>query len=183
MGWKKADGLIEWRKKVGEEEANKISRKASNRGTKLHKVCEKYLLNEEDFLNNVDYVTLDLFKGIQPILNDRVDDIFMVENYLYSDFLRVAGTVDCIGKFDDKKSIIDFKTSNKLKKRDWIDSYFMQTACYAVMFEERTGISIPNLVIIIAVENEKPQIFIEKRNDWINPAYKVIKEYNAYHCL
>ena len=59
----------------------------------------------------------------------------------------------------------------------------MQTACYAVMFEERTGISIPNLVIIIAVENEKPQVFIEKRNDWINPAYKVIKEYNAYHCL
>ena len=181
LGWKKKDGLIEWRKRVGEEEANRISRRAADRGTRLHNVCEKFLLNDPDFLDGTDILTQDMFNSIYPILRDRVDDLYAIENSLYSDALGVAGRVDCIGRFDDKKSIIDFKTSTSQKREDWIHDYFMQTAIYAVMCEERTGISVPNLVIIIAVENDLPQIFIKKRNDWINPAYQLIKEFKKHH--
>ena len=82
--------------------------------------------------------------------------------------MEVAGTVDCIAEYDGKLAVIDFMTSSKLKQRDWIHGYFMQTSAYAVMFEERTGIPIGKLVIIIAVDDEEPQIFIEKRDDWID---------------
>jgi genome maintenance exonuclease 1 len=91
----------------------------------------------------------------------------MLECPLYSDYLRVAGTVDCIAEWNGRLSIIDFKTSRKVKKRDWIENYFMQEAAYAVMFEERTGKKVSQLVTVIAVDNEDPQVFIEHRDEWI----------------
>ena len=177
LDWNKKDSLIEWRKRVGEEEANRISRTAANRGTKLHAVCESYLQNEPLDFKKLNFLTIDLFKSIQPIIDERLDDVLAIELQMYSEHLGLAGTVDCVAKFDGKNSVIDFKTSSKPKRQEWIDNYFMQTACYAVMFEERTGICIPNLVVLIAVESSVPQVFIQKRDKWIDKAKKTINEY------
>jgi genome maintenance exonuclease 1 len=171
-------GILDLRKKVGEEAANAISTRAANRGTRIHQLCEDFLLGEHV---EPDIFDQDLFKKIRTHL-DRIDNIHALESPLYSDHLEVAGTVDCIAEYDGKLAVIDFKTSSKLKQRDWIHGYFMQTSAYAVMFEERTGIPIGKLVIIIGVDDEEPQIFTEKRDDWIDGfkdlrlQYKQIKQ-------
>jgi genome maintenance exonuclease 1 len=171
-------GILDWRKKVGEEAANAISTRAANRGTRIHQLCEDFLLGEHV---EPDIFDQDLFKKIRTHL-DRIDNIHALESPLYSDHLEVAGTVDCIAEYDGKLAVIDFKTSSKLKQRDWIHGYFMQTSAYAVMFEERTGIPIGKLVIIIGVDDEEPQIFTERRDDWIDGfkdlrlQYKQIKQ-------
>ena len=107
-------------------------------------------------------------------LLDDIDQIHALETPLYSDHLQVAGTVDCIADFQGKLSVIDFKTASKPKDRDDIYNYFMQTAAYAVAFEERTGIPIGRLVIIMAVENDDPRLFIEKRDNWIG-GFKMLR--------
>jgi len=158
--------ILEWRKRVGEAEANRISTKASSRGTRVHKLCEDYLNNE---LNTDRYMpdSVGMFKSIQPIIDQYVDNIYAIEAPLYSDHLKVAGRVDCIAEFDGKLSIIDFKTSSRQKSEDKIQNYFMQCAAYAVMFEERTGIPVPRIAIVITVDSDHPQVFVKKRNDYI----------------
>lgn len=166
--------ILEWRKRVGEEEANRISTKASSRGTRVHKLCEDYLNNE---LNTDRYMpdSVGMFKSIQPIIDQYVDNIHAIEAPLYSDYLRVAGRVDCIAEFDGKLAIIDFKTSSRQKSEDKIQNYFMQCAAYAVMFEELTGIPVPRLAIIMAVDSDHPQLFVKKRNDYIG-MFKTYRE-------
>lgn len=161
------DKIIEWRKRVGEEEANRISTKASSRGTRVHKLCENYLNNEDDYTRNIMPDALVMFKSIQPILDQYVNNIHALEVPLYSDHLRVAGRVDCIAEFDGKLSVIDFKTASKPKEEKWILNYFMQCAAYAVMYEERTKITVPRIAVVIAIDGEQPQIFVKKRNDYI----------------
>jgi genome maintenance exonuclease 1 len=156
--------IMEWRKRVGEEEANRISARASNRGTRIHTLCENYLLGESAVPELFD---AELFGSLKKHLNN-IDNIHALESPLYSDHLEVAGTVDCIAEFEGKMSVIDFKTSSKVKDRNDIHSYFMQTAAYAVAFEERTGIPIGRLVIIMGIDNDDSKIFIEKRDDWID---------------
>ena len=180
------DKIIEWRKRVGEEEANRISTKASNRGTKVHKICENYLNNEEDYARtNPAHIhktmpdTIAMFKSLQPLLHEHVNNIHALEIPLYSHHLKVAGRVDCIAEYDGKLSIIDFKTSNKLKDESWIKGYFMQCSAYAVMYEERTGIPVSQIVIMIAVESEHPQVFIKKRNDYIKDFISYREAYDA----
>jgi hypothetical protein len=158
-----AKGIAEWRKRVGEAEANRVSGRASARGTRIHSNCESYLLGESF---EPDMFDAEMFNSIKFLL-DQVDNIHALEDPLYSDHLQVAGTVDCIGEFQGKLSVIDFKTASKPKDRDDIHNYFMQCAAYAVAFEERTGIPIGRLVIIMAVENDDPRWFIEKRDNWI----------------
>jgi genome maintenance exonuclease 1 len=167
--------IREWRQRVGEEEANRVSSRASRRGTRIHSLCESYLLNQEV---NPDIFDLDAFKSIRPQL-DNIDNIHCLETQLYSDHLQVAGTVDCIAEYNGRLSIIDFKTSSREKHRDNIHSYFMQTSAYAVMFEERTGIPVDRLVILIAVD-EKPDcsVFIEKRDDWIGEFLELRETYS-----
>lgn len=109
-----------------------------------------------------------MFKPLQPILDEYVDNIHALEAPLWSSHLRVAGTVDCIAEFSGKLSVIDFKTSNKPKKEEWIENYFMQCAAYAVMYEERTGTPINRLAVLITVQDSEPQIFVKKRDDYIN---------------
>ena len=161
------DKILEWRKRVGEEEANRISTKAAGRGTRVHTLCENYLNNEEDYARKTMPDSVAMFKSIQPLLDQNVNNIHALEVPLYSHHLRVAGRVDCIAEYDGKLSIIDFKTSGKLKEESWIKGYFMQCSAYAVMYEERTGIPVPQIVIMIAVDSEHPQVFIKKRNDYI----------------
>ena len=180
------DKILEWRRRVGEEEANRISTKASNRGTKVHKICENYLNNEEDYARtNPAHIhktmpdTIAMFKSLQPLLDEHVNNIHALEIPLYSHHLRVAGRVDCIAEYDGKLSIIDFKTSNKLKDESWIKGYFMQCSAYAVMYEERTGIPVSQIVIMIAVDSEHPQVFIKKRNDYIKDFISYREAYDA----
>lgn len=161
------EGILEWRKRVGEEEANRISTQAARRGTRIHTICENYLKNEDDYIKGHMPSSVALFKTVQPILDERINNIHAIEVPLYSHHLEVAGRVDCIGEFDGKLSVIDFKTSSKPKQEDWIVNYFMQCAAYAVMYEERTKIPVSRLAIVIAVENDDPQVFVKKRNDYI----------------
>jgi hypothetical protein len=169
--------IQKWRARVGEEEANKISHRASTRGTAVHLIIEKYLDNvenfDEEFMPNV----VQNFKDVQPVLDERIGKIYMQEAPLYSDHLGIAGRVDCIAEFDGVLSIIDFKTSRKKKKKEWITNYFIQESGYAIMFEERTGIPIVNLVTIIAVDDEEPQVFVEHRDNWAPKLLETINEY------
>ena len=165
-----------WRKRVGETEAIKISGKASRRGTRLHSVCESYIQNDDEFLaEELPHIT-ELFKTIEPFL-ERIDNVHGVELGLYSDHFGVAGRTDLIAEFDGKLSIIDYKTSNRTKKKDWCESYFAQCAFYAVAYEELTKIPVPQVVVIIAVDNEQPQLFVEKRDDWIDKIWEAKKLY------
>jgi len=123
-------GLLEWRKKVGEEQANKISKAAASRGTKLHTHVENYL-NNINAIDEMSFIQKELFASILPELH-KINNIHVQEQKLYSDYLRLAGTVDCIGEYEGKLAVIDFKTSSKLKKKEWISSYFMQCAAYAI---------------------------------------------------
>ena len=131
------------------------------------------LFRSRDEVCEPDIFDRELFGSITPWLDD-INNIHALEDPLYSDFLQVAGTVDCIADFQGKLSVIDFKTSSKLKNRDWIHGYFMQTSAYAVMFEELTGIPVGRMLILIGVDNENPQVFVERRDDWINE-FKVLR--------
>ena len=172
----KKEGIIAWRKRVGEEKANKISTQASRRGTKVHKLCEDYLNNENNLFEGYTPDNVVMFKSIQTILNE-IEVVYAQERTLFSHHLKTAGRVDCVGKFRGKPHIIDFKTSNKPKKWEWIDNYFMQGSAYSVMWEEMTGIAIPYMAIIIAVADDTPQVFVENRDTWINKFIEVRTNY------
>ena len=133
--------IQEWRKRVGETEANKVSGKASRRGTSVHSVCESYIKNEEGFLDGQTPNIVELFKAIEPFL-ERIDNIHGVELGLYSDHFGVAGRTDLIAEFDGVLSVIDYKTSNRTKKKEWCESYFAQGAFYGVAYEELTKIPV-----------------------------------------
>lgn len=177
LGDLKKDVIIKWRERVGEEEANRISTQAARRGTAVHHMCEDYI-NNLPYLNRRMPHEIELFNSIKPILDERINNVHCQELAMWSEHLGVAGRVDCIAEFDGKLSIIDFKTSSKPKREDWIDNYFMQEAGYAIMYEERTGIPVSQLVTVIAVEQGgEPQVFIQKRDDWAKPLLQAIKSY------
>ena len=147
-----------WRARVGEEEANKITRKATSRGTDLHTLVEDYLHNRN--LSDVQPISEHLFKIAKPTLN-RINNIYTLEGSLYSQYLGVAGTVDCIAEFDGELAIIDFKTSKQPKPREWIDGYFVQCCAYACMLHELTGLSVKKFVIIMTCENGEVEVYEE----------------------
>lgn len=156
--------IYEWRQRVGEEKANKISRQASVRGTSIHKLCEDYLNNKALDIKAPD--KLEMFRSFTPLLN-RINNIHAQEIRMYSDHLRMAGTVDCIAEFDGKLTVIDFKTSSRLKDKLKIENYFMQCSAYAIMFEERFDIPISRTAVLIAVDGHEPQLFLEKRDNYV----------------
>jgi len=171
--------IFEWRDRVGAEVANKISRTASGRGTKLHTVCEKYLLNEMSDMKIQTMMpdTKELFFALKPHLDKNIGNIYSLEQALYSDELRMAGRVDCIAEWDGKLSVIDFKTASKSKDENYILNYFMQCTAYANMFEERTGQPIDQLVVAIAVVEDFPQIFVRNKTKYIPELNKFIDSY------
>jgi genome maintenance exonuclease 1 len=148
-----------WRKKVGEEEANRVNKLATSRGTDLHTLVEKHLLNETN-LPDVQLISKHLFKIIKPEI-DKINNIYALESSLYSKVLGIAGTVDCIAEYNGELSVIDFKTSKKEKPKDWIEHYFVQAAAYACMFYELTGISVKKLVILMACEDGSCVVYEE----------------------
>ena len=173
-------GIAKWRARVGEVEANKISSQASRRGTSLHTVCEKFLLNELTDLKmqSMMPMTKELFLQVKGLLSEHIGKIYCLEQALYSDKLKVAGRVDCIAEWKGKLSVIDFKSSSKLKTKGYIKNYFMQCSAYAEMFGEITGMPIEDIVVAIAVENEgKPQIFEEKKHGYLEELNSYIMNY------
>jgi len=174
----KGDSIQKWRKKVGEEEANKISGRASRRGTKFHSIMESYIGNQENFLKDPDIMPdmRQAFNQFVPIL-DRLDNVHYLETMLYSETLGLAGQVDCIAEFDGVPSIIDFKTSLKPKREDWILSYFEQCTCYSLMYEEMTSIRCKQIVVLISVDHEQPQVFVKDRNDYMPELARKIKQF------
>ena len=185
------DSIAKWRARVGEKEANRISYRASTRGTAVHEICEQYVNNDPDYdkymainpdngemkLTTRTPDLIDSFLKIKPILDERLTVVHAQEAPLYSTHLGVAGRVDCVGVFDGKLSIIDYKTSMKPKRLDWIKNYFMQESAYSIMWEERTGMPITQLVTIISVDNHEPQVFIEHRDNWVRPLRDTITQY------
>lgn len=170
------DGIQKWRNRVGATEANRISTKASRQGNAIHALCEKYIKNEEGFLTESMPHLVEMFESILPLL-DRVDNVHVTEGAMYSDELGLAGRTDLIAEFDGQLAIIDYKTSRRIKTWSMCHSYFMQGAFYAHAYEERTGIPINNIVIIMAVENEKPLLFRETKDRWIEPLNEVRHKY------
>ena len=171
------EGISRWRARVGAEEANRISTKASRQGNAVHKLCERYIQNEEGFLTESMPHLVEMFESILPLL-ERIDNVHCVEGALYSDELKLAGRTDLIAEFDGQTAIIDYKTSRRIKTWEQCHSYFMQGSFYAHAYEERTGIAINNIVIIMAVENEEPLLFRETKDRWLEPLKSVIYKYS-----
>ena len=150
--------FVKWRKKVGNEEADRITKAATGRGTDMHTLTEHYLKNEN--LPEVRPISDFLFKIAKGQLN-KIDNIYALEGPLYSKELGIAGTVDCIAEYNGELAIIDFKTSKKPKPRNWIEHYFVQCMAYGCMLYEMKGIPIKKLVIIMACENGECEVYEE----------------------
>jgi len=176
VGAKKKKAIMEWRARVGEEEANKISKQATSRGTNVHTICENYLNNEPYYMRGIMPDAVEYFLSIKPFL-DNIDNIHYQEQALWSKTLGMAGRVDCIAEYEGELSVIDFKTSSKVKRKEDVLDYFWQTTAYASMYEELIGTPIDNLVIIMAVKDSAPIIFKEKVKDHIDGLIDVITYY------
>ena len=177
LGHFKKKAMIEWRNRVGHEEADKVSTRASLRGTKFHNMMEGYLRGEDGFLDGVMPDMKQSFNDMKETL-DLVDNIHYIESPLYSENLGVAGRTDVIAEFGKTLSIIDFKTSTKQKKEQWIENYFEQGTAYALMYEELVGLPIDQIVILIATDDsDKPQVFIRDKNQYIESLLEKIHLY------
>ena len=171
----KKKGLQEWRKRVGEKEANKISTRALKQGTNVHNMIEEFLNNDQPDFTNL--IGVDLFRSIKPELIQRINNIHAQEVPLYSKHLGLAGRVDCIAEYEGRLSVIDFKTSRRPKKKEWIKDYFLQACAYSIMWEERTQLPIGQLVIMVSVMDNDPEIYIEYRDNWDKELCSVIQDY------
>lgn len=171
------DSIAAWRERVGDEEADRVSYRASRRGSEFHDLCEAYVNNVENYTEGYSKNIIGYFNNIRPILDKHVDNVRGQELALYSNYLGVAGRVDLVAEFDGKLSIIDYKTSKRPKTKDKIHSYFMQETGYAIMWEELYGQPITQLVTIMHVDNDEPRVFIEHRDNWADKLLEVIKQY------
>lgn len=176
LGAQKKQAIFEWRQRVGEVEANRISKQATSRGTNVHTICENYLNNKVDYMKGIMPDALEYFLSIKPFLN-KINNIHYQEAALWSKQLGMAGRVDCIGEYEGELAVIDFKTASRAKSRDSIMDYFWQTTAYSLMYEELIGVPINNLVIIMAVKDSQPLIINEKTSDHINGLVEAIHYY------
>jgi len=179
----KKAGLQRWRKRVGEAEADRISRRASGRGTEMHNICEDYLLNKDDYIHGRMPISVELFKNIQPILDEHVEVIYGNELALFSHTLKTAGRSDMFCRFMGVNTIVDFKSATTNKREDWIEDYFLQSTAYAIMLEELykdvKPIVIPQIAIIIAVEEgeNKYQLFTKQTSEYREKVKQTFGQY------
>ena len=176
ISWRNRDKFKAWRKKVGDDVANNITRKATHRGTDAHTLIEEYLNNSDTF-SNVLPLSQFLFKQAKPTL-DKIDNILCQEKALYSTNLGIAGSVDCIAEYEGELAVIDFKTSAKPKPREWIEDYFVQCAAYACMLYEMKGIMVKKFVIIMTCEDGSVEVYEERdKRKYINLLSEYISEF------
>jgi genome maintenance exonuclease 1 len=169
------EGINRWRKSVGNDVANNIMRSAAKRGTAVHQLVEDYLNNND--LSKQDVLPLALFTLLKPELDD-INNIVIQEGGLYSNKWGVAGRVDCIAEYQGKLSVIDFKTSTKEKKEEWVENYFIQGSAYCEMYEERFNQEINQVVILIVTECGAVQSFIKDKKDYLPLLKPAIEEFN-----
>ena len=181
------EAIYAWRKRVGNEEANRITKRSTTRGTMFHGLLEQYFLNQitdvEAFQTNAlaknPGVWFLFLTAIQE-LEKHIGKIYCIEDYLYSDEYGVAGAVDMIAEWDGKISVVDFKTSNRELREEWIENYFIQGTGYAKMFTERTGIQCDQLIIFAVPDDGIPQTFIKNVDDYTELLREAIRDYNNY---
>ena len=167
-------GIDKWRQRIGKQAADLESKRCLNRGSQFHKICELYLSNKI-IPNSFDALPMTMFNNTKEELG-KINLIHGLEKTLWSQELGIAGTSDCIANFANILSVIDFKTSTKPKNKSWISKYFLQECAYSLMYKERTGIDITNLVTILAIEDGSTQVFIENRDDWIDQLHDCLIE-------
>ena len=177
--FKNAQFFKEWRTKIGEDEANRITDRATQRGTAFHNIAEDYFkgeLNLDRYLEN-NPLSVRMFQAAKSTLN-KINKIHCLETFLYSHYLGLAGRVDCIAEFNGELAVIDFKTSTKEKQEAYIENYFVQETAYAAMFLERSGIEVKKIVTLIATEEGSIQVF-EKYNldDYLQLLKSYIEEF------
>jgi genome maintenance exonuclease 1 len=169
--------FVKWRERVGLEEANRITKRATTRGTDFHQVCQDYMENKE--LNWDDYqpLTKFMFYHLKPEL-DKINNIHAIERTLYSQYLGLAGRVDCIAEYEGELAVIDFKTSEKIKPEEWIENYFVQEMFYAAAYYEMTGKVVKKLITLMVTPGGEVKVF-DKRNkdDYIKLLVRYIKEF------
>jgi len=171
-------GILEWRERVGEEAANKITRAATSRGTKVHTMCEDYVANKPDYKNNRMPTTIELFNQIKPYLDNNLEEVYAIEGSLYSKKLKAAGKCDLICRMHGVNCIVDYKTSTKPKTEEYIENYFLQETAYAMMVEEMYKLPIFYIITLIAVEEGNLQFFVKRPHDYED---KVLNIFQAYH--
>jgi len=177
--FKNAQFFAEWRKRIGETEANRITARATQRGTAFHSMAEDYFkgaLDVNKYLEN-NPLSVRMFQSAKTTFN-RINNIHCLETFLYSHYLGLAGRVDCIAEYDGELAVVDFKTSTKEKSEKHIEHYFVQETAYAAMFLERTGIEVKKIVTLIAVEDGSIQVF-QKYNldDYLQLLKSYIEEF------
>lgn len=173
----KIKGLQEWRNRVGEEEANRVSGLALRRGTTIDKLIEDYILGQETLPGMLISHEI-VFNQMKKCIDENLEKLYGVKTQLYSNELKIAGEADFIGSWKGVTSIIDNKTSNKEKRKEYIEDYFLQTTIYSLMFEEMTSHKCPQVVIVIGCEDiPEAQCFVEPRSSFENKAKKIISDY------
>ena len=177
LGSQPKPGIEEWKEKVGYQEANKIMKESAALGTMVHSLCEDYLYNDK--LQCEDQEAISVFNRLRFLLGN-INNIYCIEAPLHSDILKVAGTADCIAEYNGVLSVIDFKTSRKPKREDWIEDYFIQAFFYSAAFFEMTGALPEQIVILIAVRNSfEVQIFkkpFKEMDTYIGKLIEIMKK-------
>ena len=169
--------FVKWRERVGIEEANRITKKATARGTDFHQVCQDYLENKELNWDDYQLLTKHMFHHAKPYL-DKINNIHAIERTLYSEYLGLAGRVDCIAEYEGELAVNDFKTSEKIKPEAWIENYFVQETFYAAAYYELTGQVVKKLITLMVTPSGEVKVF-DKRNkdDYIRLLVRYIKEF------
>ena len=173
--------FVKWRKRVGIEEANRITKKATTRGTDFHEAAQAYLENRDLVWEDYLPATKFMFHHAKPYL-DKINNIHAIERTLYSEYLGLAGRVDCIAEYDGELAVIDFKTSEKIKPEKWMENYFVQEMFYAAAYYELTEIPVTKLITIMVTPGGEVEVF-DKRNkgDYIKLLVRYIKEFVSHH--
>ena len=174
---RKKEGLIEWRKRVGDKVANYVAGKAAARGTKVHHMCEDYLNNEDINHHQKDFLPWCLFTQLKNKVLCNINNIYAQECGLYSDKYKVAGRADCIAEYDNVLSVIDFKTSTRERDDAWNENYYIQGSAYAEMFTELTGIDVSQIVILVVTEDGTVQEFVKKKFDYLEALKNSVTEW------
>lgn len=172
-GYAKKAFFAEWRKNNPEE-----AKRVSTRGTRFHSLVEKYLNNEEMDRKKINFADLFLFSQAEAEI-DNIDNIHLLETTLWSDTLKLAGRVDCIAEYNGKLSVIDFKSASREKPASDIKEYFMQATAYAIMYQERYGKAIDNIVIIMSSEDGMVNVYQVNPKQYVKDLFDTIKDYNA----
>ena len=170
------EGILEWRKAVGEDVANEVMRAAADRGSKVHKIIENCLSNkpENDLVGNYGELAARMFSQMVPAL-DKIDRIRALEKGLYSTRFGIAGRVDCIAEYDKELTVIDFKTSTR-KRDERNETHLVQASFYSLAWEERTGEKVNQIAILTTTEDGKLDVYRDDPSNHVDRLEEMIEE-------